>query len=54
MEQREDVETDPSPNGFAREPGWEYQKPLGKPNNNKTTKEVNAETIKNHWENQKK
>ena len=25
MEQREYVETDPSPNGFAREPGWEYQ-----------------------------
>ena len=52
MEQREDVETDPSPNGFAREPGWEYQKPWEN-QKNKTTKEVNAETIKNHWENQK-
>ena len=31
MEQREYVETDPSPNGFAREPGWKYQKPLRKP-----------------------
>ena len=38
MEQREDVETDPSPNGFAREPGWEYQKPLGKPKKTKQPK----------------
>ena len=34
MEQREYVETDPSPNGFAREPGWKYQKPLRKPKKN--------------------
>ena len=27
------------------------KKPLGKPKKNKTTKEVNAKTIKNHWEN---
>ena len=38
MEQREDVETDPSPNGFAREPGGEYQKPLGKPKKRKQPK----------------
>merc|ERR1711966_165108 len=29
-------------------------KTIGKTKKNKTTKEVNAETIKNHWENQKK
>ena len=51
MEQREYVETDPFPNGFAREPGWEYQKPLRK---TKTTKEAKAKTINNHWENQAK
>ena len=35
MEQWEYLETDPFPNGFAREPGWTYQKPLRKPKKQK-------------------
>ena len=46
MEQREYVETDPSPNGFAREPGWKYQKPLRKPNKSKQPKRPKQKQLK--------